>query len=814
MEIEAEKLVSQFWEAYEKEDWNDCDKIITELLSQFPDFGISYYCKGHYLLLKKEYENAFDAFTIALDKQSDEKLKAYVAFWIGQIYGTWGYPEKNPLYDSSKAEKYYIDAVSYEDYPIQVIFQLHTHFNVNPEFGIKTIQNAIKKFPDYDSLYILLAKLFKEKYSNNQKYLDLLFKANSREDKSVDSLILIGDYYYEQKEYDKCKIYYQEASYIIKEDEDIEGYLYFQLASANFNLSDYENAEKCYLLSHKNFQNTDLVNITLAVFFAQINKYENAKDLIENLDIEYWEFIMLSQPQRLISLHFFTEIKFPFDYTDSVNILEKIDAANNQRLVGKIALLKAIFWGYQKQYENQVKELKSVLSIFSYDYLIENTCAALKNWLEYILANEKELSNFSQLLYFFLGNEKIKKSFSEYYLDDTIKLLFEKGHYKEICSLYPYFSDEDFLNESTTCFQLAFCLNHIGEKEKSKEIYLSYLEEYEDNSAVLNNLALIYEGEGDSSNAKTMLERAIKLDPSNKKALSNLDRLTTNEKKLIKEKEIIEKNDVEYKEAAQRLVSENDYVLEKLNNLIKNVQESPDFVDGKIPLPEWRIPVFMNTTKDKALSLKEQFILKKYIIKTKQRNSYNTFYYEINPYILHDIKDVLSQRNKKVDKKWIESFQNITVERLEKINYFELLEKISKFNKKFKPFIERDFKELCINYLMGNAKATVVLSGSLVELLLIYICERKKISTITYSNPKSMKSVSEKLYDCDLFGLIIYADDNKLLGKDFPYLGHLLRVYRNLIHPGCELRQDQGMIDDSKIEISFKGAVEILNRIQ
>ncbi len=76
-----------------------------------------------------------------------------------------------------------------------------------------------------------------------------------------------------------------------------------------------------------------------------------------------------------------------------------------------------------------------------------------------------------------------------------------------------------------------------------------------------------------------------------------------------------------------------------------------------------------------------------------------------------------------------------------------------------------------------------------------------------------MKSVTEKLYDCDLFGLIIYTDENKLLGKDFPYLGHLMRVYRNLIHPGCELRQDQGIIDESKVEISFKGTIEILKRI-
>ncbi|MBK8920291.1 MAG: hypothetical protein IPM81_02100 [Saprospirales bacterium] len=115
---------------------------------------------------------------------------------------------------------------------------------------------------------------------------------------------------------------------------------------------------------------------------------------------------------------------------------------------------------------------------------------------------------------------------------------------------------------------------------------------------------------------------------------------------------------------------------------------------------------------------------------------------------------------------------------------------------------------------MGNTKSTVVLSGSLVELLLIYLCERKRLrllSIIIQKKHEKRKPKNCMIVTC--LDWIIYTDENKLLGKDFPYLGHLLRVYRNLIHPGCELRQDQGIIDESKVEISFKGTIEILKRI-
>ncbi|RZJ44543.1 MAG: hypothetical protein EOO19_11860 [Chryseobacterium sp.] len=110
---------------------------------------------------------------------------------------------------------------------------------------------------------------------------------------------------------------------------------------------------------------------------------------------------------------------------------------------------------------------------------------------------------------------------------------------------------------------------------------------------------------------------------------------------------------------------------------------------------------------------------------------------------------------------------------------------------------------------MGHEKATIVLSGSLVELLLIYYCEKKKMMTITILDSKGSPK-KKKLYECVLIDLIEFVEQTKPFGNDFFHLSNLSRIYRNFIHPGRELKDS---LDKSKAEICFVGTREILNRI-
>jgi hypothetical protein len=111
---------------------------------------------------------------------------------------------------------------------------------------------------------------------------------------------------------------------------------------------------------------------------------------------------------------------------------------------------------------------------------------------------------------------------------------------------------------------------------------------------------------------------------------------------------------------------------------------------------------------------------------------------------------------------------------------------------------------------MGNDKAVVILSGSIVEMLLIYFCEKKKVKNISYQ--RHSKMISKKLYECDLGDLLSYFEENKYLGDVVIHMGNISRIYRNFVHPGKELRE-QMVLDQAKANLCFVSTLEILNRV-
>jgi hypothetical protein len=111
---------------------------------------------------------------------------------------------------------------------------------------------------------------------------------------------------------------------------------------------------------------------------------------------------------------------------------------------------------------------------------------------------------------------------------------------------------------------------------------------------------------------------------------------------------------------------------------------------------------------------------------------------------------------------------------------------------------------------MGNDKSTVILSGSIVESALIYYCEKKKITNISYQ--RQNKTINKKLYDCDLGDILSYFEQNRLLGNAIVYMGNISRIYRNFVHPGKELREADSL-NQEKINLCFASTLEILRSV-
>ena len=240
---------------------------------------------------------------------------------------------------------------------------------------------------------------------------------------------------------------------------------------------------------------------------------------------------------------------------------------------------------------------------------------------------------------------------------------------------------------------------------------------------------------------------------------------------------------------------------------MNNIKAETDFNNNEIAIANWKFTKLIGTNKEIADSLKNQWITNGYIQKTNQRTDNNVVVYFINPLLKISIEKI---KTCKIDDKWINGFTSISKETLQEIEYFDNILRINNIDEKFRDFILRDYKELTINYLIKNEKATLILAGSLTEYLLTYYCEKNNIETITYL--RNGEKASKKLYDCVLNDLINYFENNSLLKTEFYHLNNLSRIYRNFVHPGKELKDIDGLTMN-KAKICFIGVTELIKKI-
>lgn len=408
--------------------------------------------------------------------------------------------------------------------------------------------------------------------------------------------------------------------------------------------------------------------------------------------------------------------------------------------------------------------------------------------------NNKEIKEKIKLLKKLYEEEKFDDAHTE--SENFVLQLFKEKKYKDIVEA------DKKLESVPIIFEVAYAYNELGDENKAEEIYetiLSFPGE-KNNSAILNNLSNIKKTKGKIKEAFDLIQKA-----KNKSAKDEIiDRNYQNLLGIINEQKAIEQN---YKNAVSLIQKENDFVIGKLKNFFINIKKETGFKNNQIAIPNWKFKVLMNTDDQKAESLKKQWIEKGYIRKTDQRIDNFVPIYEIN---CHIEKAIDKAQNTRVNKKWIDGFENIDILKLEEIGYFEISARIKKTNKKFRFILERDFNELTFNYLVGNEKSVIVIAGSLVEATLIYQCEKKKIKKINYQIQN--KTIQKDLYDCDLGDLLNYFEEGKIMSDLLIHLGNISRIHRNFIHPGKEIREFE-KLDQSKSNLCYLSVIEIIKKL-
>lgn len=106
---------------------------------------------------------------------------------------------------------------------------------------------------------------------------------------------------------------------------------------------------------------------------------------------------------------------------------------------------------------------------------------------------------------------------------------------------------------------------------------------------------------------------------------------------------------------------------------------------------------------------------------------------------------------------------------------------------KFRSILERDYTELEICIKSKADKSVLILCGSIIEAVLI-----EYFTTFPLQNVSNQQILKKSLYE-----LITLAENKSLIKKSTKDLSTVIKEYRNLIHPGREVRKEQSFDTDT-----------------
>ena len=815
--IKDEKYKSQIenaWRKYEENDLSGAIKICSKIKEEFPHKPGARYLLGLIHFDKKQFIESVKELKEALENDNEKKISGFINFLIGKNYGNQTFPESdNPLYDKDSSRKYFEQALEFDDCPEDAINELHYIYQNNYKL-IQLFRLAVKKFPTNLNFVITLADTYyrigqidnqekvlivaKEKFSSTHIYYEL-------------SKIELN-----KKNFDQAHEFLKLA-YSLNENPNSEFALQLQLANIYYTETHFIKAKDTYIIAFNKEKNTDnfwfgLIGVLMCVDKSTYNEFIS---LISTMEIT----------KQFIVDDWFGDMGVYFDSLKSINIslplkeeiaIAQLDAIKKSQtdadILGKIELFKCSLYKHigNKAYRlKSIKESIKYLNCYHYKFILfELNEAYFDMFCELVESNK----NFDNLIFEIMTTLNEEYSFKQIFLE-YLNLITEELHkqkkYQQIITFYEKFSKQQ-IDKADIWFEVGYAYNELGNLDKAKFAYHRCIDIKGETSATLNNLANIYKKENILDKAIDMYQRALSLESNDDLVKGNLERALNKQKEINNATQKNNAINKLFSNAIDLLKTENFFTLESLYTFLLNCRKEDGFDNWKLAVQDEMFPILMNTNPKKAIELKNNWISKNYIIQSEETDEYDIFYYLINPLLdeeINRLRDIVSETN--LPKEWLTGLNNISIFQLNELNYSDTSKKFTKINEKYRPLITRDYNELVFNYLVGNKKSTIVLSGSFVELILTYYCERKKIKKIEYINDIG-KTIKKDLYDCVLFDLISFIEEQKFFGNDFLPLTNLSRVYRNFIHPGVELKN---RLDKTKSDLCFISSIEILRKI-
>lgn len=127
-------------------------------------------------------------------------------------------------------------------------------------------------------------------------------------------------------------------------------------------------------------------------------------------------------------------------------------------------------------------------------------------------------------------------------------------------------------------------------------------------------------------------------------------------------------------------------------------------------------------------------------------------------------------------------------------------------DEQIREILERDYIELQKTLITGCHKSAVILAGSLIEAILVDLL----LANADSARASAKAPKSSDITRWDLAPLIDVAIDTRLVERGVDLLSHSVREYRNLVHPGNEIR-NKLTFGQEEAQIAFN-VINILHR--
>lgn len=366
-----------------------------------------------------------------------------------------------------------------------------------------------------------------------------------------------------------------------------------------------------------------------------------------------------------------------------------------------------------------------------------------------------------------------------------IKRLFINKQYQAVTEIADAMRDKRF-EVLDILFEIAYSYGETSNSAMAKKCYEIYNTKFPGSDAVANNLGVIYDHDGELDKAKVLYQRALSKDKKSELYKRNLTRII----------------DIE---GAAKNILKTDLATKKF---LIALWYSRD-IDDYLPDPSALLINKLSLSSAEARKRVQLLIEKKIIIQVNEKeHKYKCLVYRINPYIVPSLTSI--EVEVELTTNVISVVEQITPESLAKIGYdnnlISCLKKLATFD--LQNLLQRDLRETALSLLAGSYKTTLVLSGSIIETILLDLVLKHSITKYKMEDGKNRHTNR-----MDIGELLFVAEKENIITNHLYHLAQALREFRNLIHPGVEKRKSAISVTEQNARIAWDITRKLITEI-